>query len=275
MLRFVFVLTSFFNEVSSFDHTTGMSSDEEEEVEVVRVDKEGDEDYEEEDEVVNDTSSFATPKRKDLKSIMYDDKVEIFNDTDGRSRWRCLWCNKTFHWNPTKALCHLAKVAKSDIAICSGKIDDTHAANYNRLYNLKHKKKENAVSVQKVLEESISKHNNNAASALEGKRRRSSTGKESGSLSSTLTTIVSVDGNSSSGRPKRLKTASPLSNDKKKYFQLLVHDGTNASVESKLTMAIADMIHSCGLPFSFASNLKFRRVLNLSHSVPNSYKPSG
>jgi hypothetical protein len=261
-----------------------MSSDEDEVGAVIDI-QEGDDDYvPEQDEVATpDTSSFNTPKRKDLQSILYDDKVEIYNnDTDGRQRWRCLWCNKTFHWNPTKALCHLARVGKSDIAICTGKIDETHAANYLKLYNARNKKKDNAVAVQKVIEDSITKHNNNSASVLEGKRKRTSSsatryGRETGSLSSTLTTIISVDGHSSSGKTKRLKMNSPpvRKNDPKKYLQLLVHDGTNASVESKLTMAIADMIHSCGLPFSFASNLKFRRVLGLSRRVPLTYKPPG
>ena len=41
----------------------------------------------------------------------------------------------------------------------------------------------------------------------------------------------------------------------KSYLQLKVHDGSNVSLESKLTMVIADMIHSCGLPFSLSSNV--------------------
>jgi hypothetical protein len=40
----------------------------------------------------------------------------------------------------------------------------------------------------------------------------------------------------------------------KGYIQLKIHDGPNPNGESHLTMAIGDMIHSCGLPFHLASN---------------------
>jgi transposase-like protein len=58
-----------------------------------------------------------------LSSIQHDDKVELFTSPDGKQRWKCLWCKKTFHWNPTKALFHLARISKSDIAVCTGKTD--------------------------------------------------------------------------------------------------------------------------------------------------------
>jgi hypothetical protein len=57
----------------------------------------------------------------ELQSIQYDDKVHLYNSADGKQRWKCGWCNKSFHWNPTKALFNLARISKSDIAICSGK----------------------------------------------------------------------------------------------------------------------------------------------------------
>ncbi len=40
-------------------------------------------------------------------------------------------------------------------------------------------------------------------------------------------------------------------------------------------MAIADFIHSCGLPFSLASHHKFKRVLELAKNAPKKYKPPG
>jgi hypothetical protein len=58
----------------------------------------------------------------ELQSIQHDDKVQLFDSADGKHRWKCLWCNKTFVWNPTKALFHLARISKSDIAVCPGKI---------------------------------------------------------------------------------------------------------------------------------------------------------
>jgi hypothetical protein len=40
-------------------------------------------------------------------------------------------------------------------------------------------------------------------------------------------------------------------------------------------MAIADLIHSCGLPFSLASHHKFKRGLNLAKSATSNFKPPG
>ena len=40
-------------------------------------------------------------------------------------------------------------------------------------------------------------------------------------------------------------------------------------------MAIADLIHSCGLPFSLASHHKFHRVLTLAKLVTKKYIPPG
>ncbi len=42
--------------------------------------------------------------------------------------------------------------------------------------------------------------------------------------------------------------------------------------ETRLTVAIADMIHSLGLSFSLTDELLFQRVITLAKSVPTSYK---
>ena len=44
--------------------------------------------------------------------------------------------------------------------------------------------------------------------------------------------------------------------------QLTIHASfSNPSEESKLTVAIVDLIHSCGLPFTIADDPKFQKVL--------------
>ena len=50
-------------------------------------------------------------------------------------------------------------------------------------------------------------------------------------------------------------------------------DEPNPTVESKLTMAIADLIHSLGLPFSLSSERKFRHVLSLARAAGSTYVP--
>ena len=63
--------------------------------------------------------------------------------------------------------------------------------------------------------------------------------------------------------------------DKKNFVQLRIIDEPNPSVENRLTMAIADMIHSLGLPFSLSSDKKFRQVIRLSRAVGTTYVPPG
>ena len=70
--------------------------------------------------------------------------------------------------------------------------------------------------------------------------------------------------------------ASRQSNDStKQYHQQKLVDALDPQSESQLTMAIADMIHSCGLPFSLASHHKFHRVLTLAKLVSKKYIPPG
>ena len=49
----------------------------------------------------------------------------------------------------------------------------------------------------------------------------------------------------------------------------------DSQAESKLTMAIADLIHSCGLPFSLASHHKFQLVLSQAKFASKEYVPPG
>lgn len=57
------------------------------------------------------------------------------------------------------------------------------------------------------------------------------------------------------------------------FHQQTLDNTMESYAESQLTMAIADLIHSCGLPFSLASHHKFQRVLTLAKNVPKSFQP--
>lgn len=59
----------------------------------------------------------------------------------------------------------------------------------------------------------------------------------------------------------------------KSFVQLKLTDEPNPTAESKLTMAIADLIHSLGLPFTLASEVKFRQVLHLARCSGANYQP--
>ena len=55
----------------------------------------------------------------------------------------------------------------------------------------------------------------------------------------------------------------------------MIVDEPHPSAETRLTMAIADMIHSLGLPFALSSDKKFRLVLQLARAAGSSYQPPG
>ena len=81
--------------------------------------------------------SNAESVGKSLTVIWDDDKIEKYTDTDGKQHWKCLWCGRTFqYWNATKALFHVNKESGGAVRSCSStKIDDTHKAEYRRLFN--------------------------------------------------------------------------------------------------------------------------------------------
>jgi hypothetical protein len=56
------------------------------------------------------------------------------------------------------------------------------------------------------------------------------------------------------------------------YIQCLIHDGPTPISDSKLTMAIADMIHGCGLAFSLVFDPKFGNVIQLAKTAGSGYQ---
>jgi hypothetical protein len=145
---------------------------------------------------------------------------------------------------------HLARIYKSDVAVCTGKtdsivynifinfnlnliilaltagkIDDDHAASYCLLYNTTTKKRDNAMAIQKTMEASISTHNTTTPLVLDAKRRKIAPRAVEDSITSTLSTVtgnntlVSLKGSCTGGQP---------SGSVKKNLQLKVHDGSNA-----------------------------------------------
>jgi Protein of unknown function (DUF 659) len=64
-------------------------------------------------------------------------------------------------------------------------------------------------------------------------------------------------------------------NSNPRFYQQTIVDMVDSQAESKLTMAIADLIHSCGLPFSLASHHKFKVVLSLAKFASKKYTPPG
>jgi hypothetical protein len=222
-------------------------------------------------------------------SIFDDDMIDKYTDPAGKPRWRCMWCDNSFAgWNATKAVAHVNKLLKTDIKPCKVRIDDEHTKKYATFLKQLEKKRTRLHQCNEAIDRSVTSHNHVTASTLE-------TRKSSSSFS--LSSKRSKKSNDNTGNTTLSSTKTPPGNlfliilnffklfltkmfsfsytgIDKTFVQLRLLEGAkNPTAESKLTMAIADMIHSLGLPFSLASEKKFKHVLNLARTVGNKYEP--
>ena len=211
---------------------------------------------------------------KQLNLIWEDDKIEKYNDHKGLPRWRCLWCGSSFsQWNATKALFHVNKATGPSIRACtSTKIDDTHKTEYKRLLNLYTKKQ---TSLEKLADSKKRKSDQYMDTAAElyasNKRKKTPPSATSTSLSSALNRPPTQIQTQLNFVTEQTNDLHPL--DTHRSHQPKVTDSIELQAESRLTMAIADLIHSCGLPFSIASHHKFQRVLTYAKQAPRNYSP--
>jgi hypothetical protein len=112
---------------------------------------------------------------------------------------------------------------------------------------------------QELLQHSGDKMNDSAANELHS--LCSSSKHHSYTSSFTLLTTKSVDSQKHTSQPSQ-----------QGFIQTLIQSGPNPVAELKLTMAIADLVHSCGLPFCIPGHTNFRKVITLANSVGTSYR---
>jgi len=221
-----------------------------------------------------------------LKSIWDDDMIKKLDTptSSGKQRWKCCWCNGEFTpWNATKAVLHVTATTTRNIRSCpqQHKIDEQHSRRYAMLSSKNQKKRDAQTATVVEVHESIVHHNNAVAQVLDrtsGKRicknasslpsaKASSAGGNIMSLfkkQSSFCDNQSFVGGSSRGSVSGLQL--------KLGQSIMPYD---ASAESQLTIAIADLIHSRGLPFSLSEDPKFKKMLALARNVPLNYNPPG
>ena len=159
---------------------------------------------------------------------------------------------------------------KVDIAPCSGKIFPECMARYVDLYTRKKEKEDSTLRRKEVVQRSIESKHARAAISLESSRKRSktSTCSSTGNKSS-----IVINGSPSNTCISSITTTATTAS-KKPLIQMKVYGGASADVDqdTKLTVAIADLIHSCGLPFRLADHPKFRKMVMISRTVSSKYK---
>ena len=204
----------------------------------------------------------------------------------GKHTWKCCYCKTTFSGhNATKALAHVTRTTGQDIAICksfqfiSCKMQQSHLDLYHRFREKKRKR----LVCHEAVHRSIDEHQQHLTAAIAASRRKkrapvcttppgpSTPSASVVSKSSSTLFARNVSGSKTipstflTRKPKLAATKPPV------LMQLLIHDGPNPNGESGLTAAIADMIHSVGLPFSLSTDPKFRRVIKMARNVGSNY----
>ena len=230
-----------------------------------------------ETDVVVLEASPPAPATQFIDSIWDDDKIETFTDNQGKSEWRCLWCDSTYQClNATKALYHMSKYKnKKNIKACTSTlIDAAHKEQYKRLLD-KHLAGQLSKAKNKVdKKRSSDEYMNSATEAFSSsKKKKTPPSTSSASKSATGTKTPNQIQTQLNFGSEEVNVDDVHNMDTHRSYQPKVSDSIEAQAEGRLTMAIADLIHSCGLPFSLASHHKFHRVLTCAKQAPKNYKP--
>lgn len=223
-----------------------------------------------------EVSPLPEPAVKELNNIWEDDKVEKYTDENDKKRWKCHWCGTIFlHWNATKALYHVAKAEHGDVRKCQSRaIDSAHRNAYQGLLKKHLQQKKSHQTLTQSKKRSSDEYIASAADAYNSTRRR----KSSPGLPTTTPSPANMSANQDSTTPRDSAQTTPTNNPTSNstgLHQRTIIDMMDTHAEGKLTMAIADLIHSCGLPFSLASHHKFKRVLSLAKFASQKYVPPG
>jgi hypothetical protein len=203
-------------------------------------------------------------KQKPIRSIenIWDDS-HIHKLEKG---WKCLWCFLTFSGqDPTRVLSHVAGMriyAKSDIAFCKSNIPSEKLLLYqnyaSRKNRFRFKKEED--SVQRTINNQNS-NQNMAIQYLAKKQRKDNTIVSSSySCSKDLVSDITMK---EFEPPSQIQTKLDFVNNNPKFIIEKV----------EMDIAIADFIHSKGLPFRLAEDIKFKQLLIQASKTSPSYEP--
>jgi hypothetical protein len=187
---------------------------------------------------------------------------------DGKDGWECVWCGKIFSpRHASRALRHVLKIKKADIAVCKAAIPDRYLARYQALYdsgkgqiNLKKRS-------SKSIGESVSLLQESAVGTLM-KKRGIAVSDSAGHLLSVSPLSLTLSGVSMSaasvnGSRQKLFALSSSSQRALSTMNMDIQKSNNATVE----MAIADFFHCENIPDSVVESPRFIRLVRLCHLV--------
>jgi len=178
-----------------------------------------------------------------IKSMWECDMIKKYQD-DGLLLWKCLWCQMEFKgWNHTKVVDHIAKRRGFDVKPCTRKTIPVEYKNRYRPFVLRRLEKSHE-----------SRKKEKKKTAADASKRAHSRKTDISSNKSSAKPVSLSSSKKLSASPSTTRTFESLSTNS--YVQTKIGDQRNQETELLLSRAIADMIHSLGLPFSFVSEFK-------------------
>ena len=107
-----------------------------------------------------------------LKSAFHCQNIHTKIVNDGKEGWECGWCGKVFvPRHASRALCHVLKINKCDIAVCKAVITARYLSRYKALYDSGQGRMESKKQVSESIEESVASLQGVAVGTLLKKRR--------------------------------------------------------------------------------------------------------
>ena len=177
--------------------------------------------------------------------------IQKYKKTNGEKFWKCVadGCGKEYkHWNTTKAMAHgarfLNQCRKCNVKKCNGKVTEQELGLFQNLLKKHLNKLKCRKRVNLAISDNITTTQQEVSQQLVQKKLKHST---KDSVSSRQLSIKSCI-NMGSGTV----------------------DNYNAA---DMDTAIAELIYCAGLPFSFAKNHYFRKLLQVAKTSPKGYFP--
>jgi hypothetical protein len=179
---------------------------------------------------VSDLSTNVTDLTSKAPSILVDIWDDRYVERKGKKgetmeRWLCKWCKKEFKkWNATKCLAHVCRQKGHDIKVCNGAITEEFGKLYKTLLTSKNDRKVKRMRSSNSIMEHVTTLQDSNADALEARNKKKCKFERQGTVPGLY----------------------------------------EASVATKLDMAIADFVHGHALSFRLSESARFKRVLELA-----------
>jgi hypothetical protein len=190
-----------------------------------------------------------------LKSVFDCSYIKIKTVNDGKDVWECGWCGKIFApRHALRALRHVLKIKRGDIAVCKAAILDKFQKRYQALYDSSRGRMDSKKRLSKYIYESVALQQESAVGNLLQKRGVVVSGSAlSASSVSPFSSASAGTNTSTSVRGSKQNTFAFSSLRAMSTMNMDVRESNNATVE----MAVANFFHRKNIPTSVVELPRF------------------